>query len=230
MSLALKAARGAIWVIASNVGARVVGLVSTLVVLRFVSPADYGAVSVASVIAISADSFTAFGIFRYLMANPKAPQEIIFHSFVFHVLIGLTSLSIAVAMRHYWAGLSNAPLAAAYIPGMALSMTFLRLGFPAEQLLARELRFRPVGMARGLAEVVYSTVAVVLALLGFGGYALVYGNIAQWLVFLVILWWAADVKQLYTPCKLSWEHTRTIFGFVVSQTHPMWRRAASIAC
>jgi len=50
VSLVRDTVRGAIWTISSGIGARVIGLVGTLAVTRFIAPADYGEVTVAVVV------------------------------------------------------------------------------------------------------------------------------------------------------------------------------------
>jgi lipopolysaccharide exporter len=218
VSLAVKAARGAIWVIASNVGGRIVGLVSTLVVLRFVAPIEYGGVAVATAIANTFDSFTAMGIVSYILANPKAPREVAFHSYFYFMSVGLVALAVAYIYREplvmaFSKTPEEAQLALSYVPGMILAQLFLRIAHPAEVMLARDMRFAAVGTARGVGEVVYSGTTVVLAILGFGGMSIVYGNIVQWSLFTLMVYIASDVKKFMTPCKLTWEHTRTIFAF-----------------
>src|SRR6202035_2399049 len=60
VSIERRAARGGAWDMAAGVGTRVVGLVGTLVLTRFIAPADYGEVSAAAVCVLSANQLLVF--------------------------------------------------------------------------------------------------------------------------------------------------------------------------
>ncbi|HEX3772971.1 MAG TPA: oligosaccharyltransferase, partial [Polyangiaceae bacterium] len=61
MALVRDTVRGALWTIASGMGSRAVGLIGTLVVTRFIAPAEYGEVTVAAVLVMSANQFSTIG-------------------------------------------------------------------------------------------------------------------------------------------------------------------------
>ena len=65
MSLARKAARGALWTVVSSMAGRAVGLIGTLVMTRFLHPAQIGEVSDASILCMTANWLTVWGFGQY---------------------------------------------------------------------------------------------------------------------------------------------------------------------
>ena len=61
MTLVRDTVRGALWTIGTGVGSRVIGLVGTVVVTRFIAPADYGEVTVAAVFVMTANQISTIG-------------------------------------------------------------------------------------------------------------------------------------------------------------------------
>ena len=60
MSLAHKAARGALWTVASSIGGRAGGVIGTLVMTRFLHPEVIGEVSDAAILSMTASWLTIF--------------------------------------------------------------------------------------------------------------------------------------------------------------------------
>ena len=61
MSLALRAARGAVWTVISSMGGRIFGLVGTLIMTRFLHPEQIGEVADATILATSANWISIWG-------------------------------------------------------------------------------------------------------------------------------------------------------------------------
>src|SRR5882724_9588523 len=86
------------WTISTGIGSRAIGLVGTLAVTRFIAPAEYGEVSVAVVVVLSANQFSTLGLGQLLIARPDAPRSVAFHVTVFHVVLGLVALLAVLAV------------------------------------------------------------------------------------------------------------------------------------
>lgn len=218
MSLATKAARGAIWSILSGVGSRAIGLISTLVLTRFVPPSEYGAVSVATVVVLTASNLTGFGLFHWVIATPSASRSSIFHATFYHLVFGAVAFVAVLGYKDGWGPMFNSPNAAAYIPGLVLATAFMRVGYPAERMLVRDLRFGQLGILRGTTELLYAAVSIACAVYGFGGMAIVYGNVVQWGVFLLGCLYLSPWREWIEPAKLTWTQTKELFSFGLPMT------------
>ena len=174
MSIGHKAVRGAAWTILSSVGGRVIGVVATLVLTRYIAKADYDDVSaVASAIVITVDELTRFGIFNYIVAKPASGAIAAWHCTVYHLGIGLPALAAVVVFRRQIVPFFGSKGAVKYIPGMAAVLAIERIATGPERILARDLRFRTIAASSSAAQFLYAALGVVLAMQNFGGYAIV---------------------------------------------------------
>jgi len=179
MATARIAARGAAWTIASSVLSRGLGLIGTLVLIRFVSPSDFGEVSAATVVVATINQLTTLGVGLYAVANKNVSREEMFHATAIHVTLGLLAIGIVTLLGKPLAPLFDTPDLSRYVPGMAISAFTDRVGFMPERVLIRQLRFRRVSVIRSVSEVVYSIVSVAGAVAGWGGQSIVAGNLAR---------------------------------------------------
>jgi len=203
-SLTRAAVRGAGWTIGTGIGARALGLVGTIVLTHLlVDPAIIGEVSDAVVLVLTAQQLSTLGVGQYLIAKPSAGRDAAWHATVLHLGLGALALSLVVVLRQRFTGILGAPGMAAYVPGLALASLFDRIYFIPERLLARDMRFRVIGLSRTYGELSYTVLSVLLAFLGMGGLAIVLGNVARSALRLVVILRAVDRKEWLTPSRLS---------------------------
>lgn len=181
-SLADKTVKGAAWTIAASIGSRGFGLVGTLVLTHFVAPDDYGEVTIAAVLALTANQLSSVGVGQFLVAKKDSDEVDAFHALVVHLVLGVVALSVLWVSGTTLAQLLSAPGAPRFLPGL-LAATFIdRIGFVPERLLVRDLRFRAISLIRTASEVAYTATAVALAVAGWGAMAIVLGNLGRALV------------------------------------------------
>jgi lipopolysaccharide exporter len=80
------------------------------------------------------------------------------------------------------------------------------------------MRYHVMGVARTCADLTYSISSVVLAVLGFGGMAIVYANIARSTVKMLIVTLSVERAAWLTPSGFSWPIVRDMMRFGV----PLW--------
>jgi lipopolysaccharide exporter len=207
--------RGALWTIASGMGSRAVGLVGTLVITRFIDPADYGEVTVAAVLVMTANQFSTIGFGQYLVAKPDAPRRIAFHATAYHFLLGALALAALLLCGNRLGPALDAPRMARFLPGLALSALLDRAAFVPERILVRDLRFAPVSVMRTAGDLAHSAVSVTLAALGWGAAAIVMGNVARSGIRLIVLVASVERRDWLEPCRLAWQETRELLAFGV---------------
>ncbi|HEY2405115.1 MAG TPA: oligosaccharide flippase family protein [Polyangiaceae bacterium] len=215
MSLARDTIRGALWTISSGMGSRTIGLFGTLIVTRFITPADYGEVTVAAVLVMSANQLSTIGFGQYLVANPTAPRSVAFHVTAFHLLLGVLALAVLLAAGGALGPWLDAPRMTRFLPGLVLSGLFDRAAFVPERVLVRELRFAPLSMVRTVGDLAHSALSVTLAALGWGGAAIVMGNVARSTVRFVGFAASVERRDWLEPCRLSLRQTRELLEFGV---------------
>ena len=179
MSMARTAATGAAWTIISSLLARVVGMVGTFVLIRFVMPGDYGEASAASVVVATVNQIGTLGVGIYVIANRDATREEIFHATFIHVALGVLAALVLLLLGQYVAPLFGTPNLNRYLPGLACAALLDRVTFMPERVLIRGLRFKRVSVIRSVGELIYAGVSVGSAFLGWGGMSIVFGNLAR---------------------------------------------------
>ncbi len=194
-------------------GSRALGLVGTLILTRFLTPAEYGEVTVAAVVVLTASQFSTAGLGQFIVARPDAPRGAVFHATVFHVVFGIVALlAVLVFGRHF--GLAfDAPRMAEFLPGLALGTLLDRFAFVPERVLIRDLRFGSLSITRAASDIVHSVVSVGLAALGYGAFAIVWGNVARSSVRLVAFAASVPVREWLEPCRLTLRQTRELMAF-----------------
>ncbi|HEX6766118.1 MAG TPA: oligosaccharide flippase family protein [Polyangiaceae bacterium] len=215
MTLGRTAVRGALWTIAAGMGSRAIGLVGTLVVTRFLAPAEYGEVTVAAVLVMTANQFSTAGLGQFIVARPDAPRGAAFHATVFHLVLGIAALFVLLGFGDRLGAAVDAPRMARFLPGLALGMLLDRVAFVPERVLARDLRFGALGLTRAGGDVAHSVVSVTLAAFGWGGAAIVWGNVARSVVRFVAFVATAPLGEWLAPCRLTLRQTRELLAFGV---------------
>ncbi len=213
MSLAYKAVLGALWTITSSVGGRGVGLVANIVLAALLTPAEYGEANVAIIIVHTANMATYLGFGQYLVANPKAGDDVAFHATVYHVVIGWLALLGVVSASNYFARLYATPELGFYIAGVAVAIAMDRVSFIPGRVLAREMRFKVLGLSQMFGEFTYAGSALSLAFMGYGAKSLIYAAVLRSAVTLLILTGAAERRMWLSPSKITWKTTRELIRF-----------------
>ena len=219
MSLANKAARGALWTVISSMGGRAVGVLGTLIMTRFLMPEEIGEVADATIVCMTANWLTIWGFGQYAVVKgrgePAIAREVTWHATLFYVVLGVFALGAVGMFGGRLMPMLGAPEAALYVPGMALAIFIRRLGAMPERILTRDMNFRASGLSLALGELVYTISALLLAWQGFGGMSIVIANIVQSCVVVAILIKAAGVRSWATPAKFSAARAKDMLKFGV---------------
>jgi lipopolysaccharide exporter len=215
VSLVRDTVRGALWTVSSGVGSRAVGLVGTLVITRFIAPADYGEVTVAAVLGMSANQLSTIGWGQYLVSHPHAPRSMVFHVTVFHVCMGVLALGVLLLAGNQLAPLLDAPHVTRYLPGIALSVLLDRLAFVPERILARDLRFGRLSATRTAGDLTHTLVSISAAAWGLGGAAIVLGNVMRSLIRLSLYALSVSWRDWLSRSRLNRQQTRELLAFGV---------------
>jgi PST family polysaccharide transporter len=213
--LATAAVRGALWTIASGIGSRAVGLLGTLLITRFVAPAEYGEVTIAAVLAMTANQLSSLGLGQYLVSHPQAPRSVAFHATSFHVGFGVLALGVLGLGAGFLAPWFDAPGLVRYLPGLLLAALLDRVAFVPERLLVRSLQFRRLSLARSAADLAHTAVSIGAAAFGLGALSIVLGNLVRSSIRLVVFSASVSWREWLEPCRYSLRQTRELLAFGV---------------
>jgi len=213
VSLGKRATRGAIWNVGASTVTRVIGLIGTLFMTRLLRPDVIGEVSSAMVIAQTANWLSHWGFNQYMIVRGVEGREQTYHVAVVNLVCGVVGLSAAAAMGTWFAPIFHAPNLPSYLPGMALAILVRRIGAIPDKVLAREMRFRELAIANGVADLVYTISAITLAAAtSLGGHAVVIGNILQSTIASALVFYFTGMGWL-ERVPWRWARVREIFSF-----------------
>jgi len=189
---------------------------ATLIVIRYLTPADYGLFAMAAI----------FLAFAELISEFAGAAIVTKHDLSHAQIAQLNSLCVA------FGGVAFAISSLAAYPSsvffrapelvwvlVATGSSFLIQGFAIVplSLLTRELQFKSLALMRGIKGVVQASLMVILAVLGFGYWTLVIGGLLGVTLF-------ASLVVLKRPHSFAWPHPRLIEDALAFSWHVLVTR------
>ena len=211
MSISARTATGAAWQLGAGVGVRVLGVVGTLILTRYLVPQAYGEVMLASACVIMAMRTVAVGSQTYVIACRTSPQDT-FQALLLQSALATLGVLLLIALREPLAGVLGSPGMAPHLPGLALAALIAQLAAVPTAVLARDLRFEVPAVARVAGEAAYTGVAVALAPL-LGASAIVAGNLARSALGAALVVFRSDATLWWAPGWPDWSAIRRQFSF-----------------
>lgn len=198
--------RGIAWTGVAKWVTQIISWVTTPIVARLLSPADYGVASMA-VVYVGLLQINHLGLAAAIVQRRDLSQEQVAKLGGFSVILGaaffLLSIPLASPIAHFFGNAEVGPAIA------VLSTIFLTSSFQMvpRGLLTRNLEFRRLASLDAVEALVGIVMTLVLALLGFRYWALILGAIASRLTgtVLALVWrhhplrWPAQFKTIAGP-------------------------------
>ncbi len=202
-------------------GARIVGVVGTIVLANFIAPEVIGEVMVAVVLTLTARQISTFGFGQYVVAKPDSGREAVLHATFFHLTFGTLALLLLLPFAGVLGPLMHAEDIWEYLPGLVAAGVISRIGYMPHRVMTRDLKFRQVSLVVTVRELVFTATSVGLAIADYGGMSIVYGNLAREAVGAVIFCVLVERKEWLGVPSFDREVTRDIFRFGT----PLWMSA-----
>jgi PST family polysaccharide transporter len=201
------------WNVGASTATRVLGMIGTLYMTRLLDPDVMGEVYSALVIAQTANWVSSWGFNPYMIVHGAKGDEQTYHAAVVNLVFGFVGLTAIAGTGAWFAPVFHAPHLASYLPGLTLAILLRRIGSVPDKVLARELRFRELAIANGVADVAYTVSAIALAATTeLAGQAVVVGNIIQSAVATALVIRATGLGW-FRPSPWRWQRFREIVRF-----------------
>jgi PST family polysaccharide transporter len=155
-----------------------IGLVSTVVLARLLSPADYGLMAMVAVVTSFAGLFRDLGLSSAAIQQRTLSRAQQSNLFWVNVAVGLALTAIVAAAAPLVGRFYRKPEVVWITMGLSTTFFISSIGSQSGALLVRDMRFGRQAVATVAGAVVTLVVGIVLAVGGFRYWSLVWGEIA----------------------------------------------------
>jgi O-antigen/teichoic acid export membrane protein len=183
-----RAVKGAGFTVVSQASTFLMHIISTVVLARLLTPDDFGLVAMAVTFSLLLQNFGLNGFTEAVMQRETLDQPLVSTLFWINIgsSLGLTLLFMAAAPALSW--LYHEPRLQAISIWVALSIIFTGLANIHAALLKRNMEFKITSAIFFASRTVGFVLAIALAWMGWGYWALVINAVAQPLVYAVSAW------------------------------------------
>lgn len=164
---------------------------STLIVVRFLTPADYGIVAMGGVLFSLIAMLSEAGIHSAIVHRQERSTPVLHQLTTIAVLLGLTGMLISFLLANPLARFFDEPRLTSVIMVVGASYAVMGLRVVPIAVLKRDMAFRFIAMNDFLVVVVTALTSVIIAWRGGGYWALIISSVAGTLVATATAWRAA---------------------------------------
>ena len=211
-SLTQKTVKGVFWAYLSFAGGKGLSFLSTIILARLLLPEEFGLIGYCLVVIQYVDILNSAGISTALIARREKVQEAANAAFMANIVFGLLCFGITWVIAEPVSVFFNAPEIVPLFRVLGLSLPLTGLGVVPDTMLRREMKFQTVLISDVSRNFMKGAVSIGLALLGYGVWSLVWGQVFGVLTGTVLSWILAGWRPTW---RFDAEATRSIvfFGF-----------------
>lgn len=210
--LGRQTASAVLWTTAQRWVARLGGLATVAILARLLAPREFGTVAVATTILPIAYLLSDMGFSTYIVQVKDLRTRMLSSAFWFSTAVGTLLTGTLIAAAPLFATLYRVPDAAAVVRGLAPTVLIVSVSAVPTALLRRRMRFRALAVQSFAGSTAGQVIAITLAVLGFGVWALVVQTLAFQVVCSAFAWVAA---RWYPRLSFSREDFRAVASFGV---------------
>jgi O-antigen/teichoic acid export membrane protein len=196
-------ARGVGWMLLFKLAERSLGIVSTLVLVRLLSPADFGVVAMAQSVIVMVQLLAAFGFDVALIRDQSASEEHYYTAWTMNVALGVVIcaivMSLAIPISHFYSK-PELKMVVFALGFAALFQGFENIGVVA---FRKELRFRSEFAFQLSRKLAGMAVTLPVAFIFHSYWALVAGTLASALVGTIVSYMAHPFRPRFCLAKAS---------------------------
>ena len=208
-----KTIKGVAWSSIETWADQGISLLVFIVLSRLLAPKDFGLMALASIYMLAMQMVIKQGLTEALVQKEKLENEHLDAVFWANLSAGVLLFAFTVAFSRWVAQLFGSAELAGVIQWLSATLLFSSLSTVQNAVMQREMRYRSLAIRTGVAAVAGGAIAVVLALRGYGVWALVCYQIVYALVGVMLLWRASSWRPSF---QFSRPHFREMFLFGVN--------------
>jgi O-antigen/teichoic acid export membrane protein len=210
--------RSLVWTFAGNYSAFAIQFAATLILARILTPEQIGIFSVASVLVTIAHTVRDFGVGQYIIQEQELTRERIRTAFGIAILIGWSMAAVLVALSLPMAHFYKEPGVGHVIMVLALNFVLIPLATIPLALWRREMHFAPHYVNRISGALAHSVVAIVMALHGFGYWAMAWASCAAIVANVLVSFILRPPQMPWLPGFKEYRRVLSFCGMASSAT------------
>lgn len=184
-----KAKVGMYWSFLNNAANQIMQFGVAIVMARLLSPEDYGITALPAVFMAVAGILTDSGFAMALIRKPEVTEKDLSTSFYYSICMGILMYILLFFAAPWIADFYDTPILIPLIRVTALSFLWGPLATPQNVIINRRLDFKTPARISIVNKIVSAIVGIVLALAGYGLWALVVSGLIAGLLGVVQKWW-----------------------------------------
>lgn len=200
MSLGKKTALGVFWNYVSFASGKLLAFVSTIILARVLAPAQFGQVAVALVVIQYFEAIGDLGIAEALIYQRDNIERASSVAFAISIAMGVALAALAALSAPLIGAFFNSSASVPMVQVLALTLLINSFGQTQMALLTKELKFRQKILPDLSRSMVKGFGSIALALLGYGAWSLVWGQVLGSIAITVVLW----IVNTWRP-RLIWD-------------------------
>lgn len=204
------------WVVAERWASRLLSLGVLAILSRVLGPSDFGLISMATAVVALVQVFVDSGFSRALVQRKSLVDLDVSTAFWASVAMSVVLAGGLALCAPFIAALLGEPQLAPVIQALSLSLPLLALSQTPAAMLERDLDFKPLSIRQLIGTVGGALVAIPLALLGFGVWALVAQTVIGALCATIALWastsWRPSLQFSWGSLRGLWSVGGAILG------------------
>lgn len=209
-SIKKKAFRGVIWNYSNTFGVQLLHLIPAMVLARLLTPSEYGLVAVATLLTGFVQIFVNCGFSMALIQKKNLQHIDVCSVFYFNVISSCLIYLFLFFVAPIVANFFRQPEVSSIMRISSFSMVVGAIGAVHNTLFARELEYRKPTVRNLFVAAMVAIVAIVLAYLGFGYWALVIQGLLSATLMTIFNW---TMSYWRPTMEFSFQSLRGLFGF-----------------
>ncbi len=209
-ALAPTVTRGVVWAYAAYAGSKALVFVTTILLARLLTPADFGIVGFATIVTDYLGTLRDFGVGEALIQRKTKIEQAANATFVVSIVSGLALFGLALVLAPVAASFFNEPLVTPLLSVLAFSYIIASFGTVHDALIVKDLDFKRRILPQVLRAIFKGGSSIALAVAGFGVWSIVIGQVLGSLAGTAAFW----IIHPWRPTR-AWDNTvlRQVLGF-----------------
>ena len=209
-SLKKKAASGMIWTSIQKFSKTGIRFISGIVLARLLTPFDYGCIGMLTVFITLSESFIDGGFGSALIQKKRPTQTD--YSTIFYWNLGLSFLLYLVlffsapAISRFY----GIPILSDVLRIQGLILFIYAFNIVQRNQLYKQLKFKVIAVTRVVTSIIALIVTIIMAIMGFGVWALVVQNLIAAAIPAIVFWIYTKWRPSLT---FSWNSFKELFNF-----------------